>query len=154
MRDFFQGWKRKAGCVALVVACLCMAAWLRSAHSTEVINWDNDSHEFILASIDTMFVVGIGVSTESFQWAWPEFASTERSDFEDETEPVVWCLNLAGIRFGMLIMPPPNHALCLLAVSYPFIVIPLTLLSAWLLLSMPRKANRTHADEPIPVKVA
>lgn len=30
MREFFKGWRRKAGCVALTVSCLLMAAWIRS----------------------------------------------------------------------------------------------------------------------------
>jgi len=30
MREFFHGWRRKAGCVALVMACLFMAGWVRS----------------------------------------------------------------------------------------------------------------------------
>jgi len=37
MRDFFRGWKRKAGCVTLVTACLLMAGWVRSLGNAELI---------------------------------------------------------------------------------------------------------------------
>ena len=30
MVEFFRGWRRKVGCVTLVVACLLTAAWFRS----------------------------------------------------------------------------------------------------------------------------
>jgi len=30
MGDFFKGWRRKAGCVTLVMACTFAAAWVRS----------------------------------------------------------------------------------------------------------------------------
>src|SRR4051794_19488286 len=30
MRDFFKGWRRKLGCVTLVMACVFMAGWVRS----------------------------------------------------------------------------------------------------------------------------
>lgn len=28
MREFFQGWKRKVGCVALVLACVSLRDWI------------------------------------------------------------------------------------------------------------------------------
>ena len=30
MREFFRGWRRKVGCVTLVIACVLAAMWLRS----------------------------------------------------------------------------------------------------------------------------
>ena len=30
MREFFRGWRRKTGCVTLVMACALIGAWLRS----------------------------------------------------------------------------------------------------------------------------
>jgi hypothetical protein len=30
MRDFFKGWRRKVGCVTLMMACVFMAGWMRS----------------------------------------------------------------------------------------------------------------------------
>ena len=38
MSDFFRGWRRRAGCVTLVMACVFAAAWLRSVVSpTDII---------------------------------------------------------------------------------------------------------------------
>src|SRR5438105_3724804 len=38
MRDFFKGWRRKIGVLTLVMACVCMAAWVRS-YSAEDKAW-------------------------------------------------------------------------------------------------------------------
>jgi len=32
MGDFFHGWRQKAGCIALVMACASMAGWVRSLY--------------------------------------------------------------------------------------------------------------------------
>ena len=45
MGDFFKGWRRKSGCVLLVMTGLLMGAWLRSRliHDTFSMRIDNDS---------------------------------------------------------------------------------------------------------------
>lgn len=37
MREFFSGWKRKMGCLTLLIACLFAAAWVRSQRTVDVI---------------------------------------------------------------------------------------------------------------------
>jgi hypothetical protein len=36
MREFFRGWRRKAGLVTLVMACAVMAMWARSRFINDV----------------------------------------------------------------------------------------------------------------------
>ncbi len=35
MREFFRGWRRKVGCVTLVMACGLMGLWIRSGLMAE-----------------------------------------------------------------------------------------------------------------------
>ena len=46
MREFFYGWRRKVGCVALVMACMLMIAWVRSVivRDTMMFGFDGSSH--------------------------------------------------------------------------------------------------------------
>ena len=39
MRDFFKGWRRKVGCITLVMACLLISGWLRSLQSLEFVEF-------------------------------------------------------------------------------------------------------------------
>lgn len=39
MRDFFRGWRRKLGCVTLLLACVFTAAWLRHAFVTDHLDY-------------------------------------------------------------------------------------------------------------------
>ena len=81
MGDFFKSWRRKIGCVALMMAAVFMMGWVRSLSDTDV------------------FVAPIGKSR--------------------------------------------------IVVPYWMAVIPLTLLSAWLLLSKPNKSTQMKIIEPI-----
>ena len=49
MRDFFHGWRRKAGCVTLVMACVLMVIWYRSYIVTDDIGYAFQD-EYVLAS--------------------------------------------------------------------------------------------------------
>lgn len=43
MGEFFRGWRRKVGCLTLVMACLTMGGWIRSLFRTdEVMIWEGD----------------------------------------------------------------------------------------------------------------
>jgi hypothetical protein len=38
MRDLFRGWRRKVGCVTLVMALMLIAVWIRSFRGTDIVN--------------------------------------------------------------------------------------------------------------------
>lgn len=35
MRQFFNGWRRKVGCIAIAMACVFIAMWMRAIYSVE-----------------------------------------------------------------------------------------------------------------------
>lgn len=49
MRDFFRGWRRKVGCVVLIMALLAVSAWIKSLYVQDMIAFDiaNRTHFFV-----------------------------------------------------------------------------------------------------------
>ena len=96
MGEFFNGWRRKTGCVTLVMACLLTDGWILSASRTDIANFRLLGKQHIVSSEE-----------QSIQWG----AEVPHTILWD-----VWY------------------------VPYWSVVLPLTLLAAWLLLSKPRKS--------------
>jgi hypothetical protein len=153
MREFFRGWKRKLGCVTLLLACLLMGVWIRSNYRVDFVIFNSTfpNHAF-LSGFGRFRLFQIGQYTFAMdgderetkisyifhKWA-PVFAGYE-------WEPV--------FRFGPL---EAKSYLCdvleaddnstgtrhpMWLVPYWSIVVPLTAVSAWLLLSEPRTKSR------------
>ena len=104
MRDFFRGWKRRAGVATLMMACLFAAGWVGS------------------------------LDLDEFPVLW-----SHHVDEETYYEARMW---KAGIHFAKFTLTERNESFTLYGASsitvwYWAIVLPLTLLSAWLLLSKP-----------------
>ncbi len=133
MNTFFHGWRRRVGCVTLVVALGFMGCWIRSLSVTDfcqlpvgrLCNADFVSH-------NGRFSCGWALPTGPTRFNWRNFdnrgpiAIRSRSlyfDFTDGTAP-----NSSGIQ-SQLIIP------------YWSIAIPLTLLSGYLILWQPRKLS-------------
>ena len=116
MGEFFRGWRRKAGLVSLATACLLMATWFRNHVVTP----------------QTAF---LGTYPESIEFLGFEIISDNGSLELFDTN------GFEEIHFqlpsGQTIMTEQN--LPLLEVPYLWLVLPLSLLSAWLILAKPRK---------------
>jgi len=139
MGEFFKGWRRKAGCVALVMACVLMAGWVRSAFCCDTIGYDVFSciggleHSqglwsgwAIVSSVDAN-----GTMTEDREEYGP-FTHAELRDYF-ESRPISW-----GKYY-------PDGSVTYWRVPYWSIVIPLTLLSGYLLLVKPRPKKPTES---------
>ena len=50
MREVFHGWRRKVGCVALVVACVVTVGWLRSYYNQEELTVYRGQESYLLHS--------------------------------------------------------------------------------------------------------
>ena len=55
MKDFFRGWRRKAGCVTLVMACVFMAGWIRTLTTYEELSFR------VSANLELLIESGVGV---------------------------------------------------------------------------------------------
>jgi len=122
MGEFFKGWRRKAGCMSLVISLVLMMAWVRSYSFLDAI---------IVQDAGFWFLSGIG----GIDWTW-------RLKTEDPGDAVEWWVTPVALARSENRMPehPP--------VPYWMIVIPLTALSAFLLLSKPRKSTSNPYTEP------
>ncbi|MEI8021667.1 MAG: hypothetical protein WCH39_25885 [Schlesneria sp.] len=144
MLDFFKGWRRKVGALTLVIACVFAAGWLRSLHS----------REFIFIE----FEIPIGGRINVYSSANQLDILLQRStgwylDF-GKADPVVTLKALNGVWFfdiqkieeeivdGVLQVSPGYEV----RIYFYVIVIPLTLLSAYLLLTKPRPTKRLSSE--------
>jgi hypothetical protein len=126
MREFFQGWRRKMGCIALVMACVVMIGWLRSCNRCELIFFaSSDRQHAVLAIDDGLSWMGWN-PTEIKKFApFDDWQSYEANEFPSIKT------SLGAIR--------TLDSLKEWHVPWPLVVIPLTLLSAYLILWKPRK---------------
>ena len=157
MGQFFKSWRRIAGIVTLVLALASIVGWVRSFYVNDVIlfptanamnTWISDKH---------------GLS-------WLTMAQTTEEHEEQMKEfdvPFVIAfafpqsLDLRGWKrkstfYGFELFERDRHELTdrVQIIPYGSIVVPLTLISLWLLLSKPRSSTQMKVAEPIPEMLA
>jgi hypothetical protein len=152
MRIFFNGWRRRAGCITLLFALALMGAWLKSLRiHDEWKPWKSDAVVYITASENGRLVFGriykprmlvTGPFTESETNIL--IINKERMIsgvvFKKDWEVNRYLFSLERrSHFWWNPFTPATIELELLVIPYSSIVLPLTLLSAYLILWMPRK---------------
>lgn len=159
---FFQGWKRKIGCVTLLMALVFMGLWVRSGVMNDFIATDGKNATYRLGSYGGMLnfirdtpptTFGRFLHLDSFDegpennkyelWAsWNSWTGYQ----------VEWQWHWGQFHFGA------GTLLGARTVSFVFpywsITIPLTLLSAFLLLAKPRPSTQKKPTEPTPAEGA
>lgn len=161
MHDFFRGWKRKAGVATLVMACVFMACWVRS---------DRIPDEVILAQTRGPFMDSAKFQSRKgillltyfdeegipLHWVRPYISRYRRDVALDDSfhRKPRWTFRACGFGVGTV---PANEsgwvhipATTLWAIPHWSIILPLTLLSAYLLLSKPRATTPMKTSEPAP----
>jgi hypothetical protein len=147
MGEFFKGWRRQLGLRTLVVACVFMAGWVRSLTTTDQLigkEFFGQLHSF-------------GSQSGAFYWirlkpclppvpATPPIPDLDRHSLARK-------LGFLDIEIrqnsGGMTMLAGNG----IGVPYWIITIPLTILSAFLLLSKPRPSTPKKTPEPISEKM-
>ena len=164
MGNYFIPWRRKIGCVTLVLACLFLAGWVRSSFFIDglVIPLGMKSSASLVSSDSSLIWLtqqGDGL------FCYPNLVSRRFSDIDDrifENPLFEWRWKRCGFGIGacvdgtkqvgnqMIQMTPGTVAV----VPCWSVVIPLTLISALLLLSNSRKSTSNKIVEPNPVEGA
>jgi hypothetical protein len=140
MCEFFRGWKRKIGVITLLVACLFMGGWVRSCYVTDTIDVARARSFYRFDAREGK------LSIAEFQYS--------DGQIRGNYGPIVWQTNvvdekakhqlyapdrpLATGRKQFPILPNNQVVVDYVECSSWSITIPLTLLSAWLLLGKPR----------------
>ena len=148
MREFCRGWRRKVGLVTLAMVMLLMAGWMRS-----VVVWNRISvcsgqytiHQFsssggrlgwerrendVYSNLPLVFFDSDVNSSDLF--AYEKHPSDNYFEWQFDSGGFVCCKvtdDEGFVPFTLVIMP------------YWSLVLPLTLLSAWLILGKTRKAT-------------
>jgi hypothetical protein len=162
MWSYFRGWKRKIGAVTLVAACTFMIGWVRNLVVFDYI-------EIPIGSHSTVFIVTYSQFFALFAETDPEFnPSTSSAKWGSQLISKLTADDFAALNYDYLQMtikyrnhPPvipkgPNqpygvpklsddYRLVGLPLSYS-LAIPLTLISAWCLLTKPRMKSATKTE--------
>jgi hypothetical protein len=158
VREFFKGWRRKAGCVTLVLSCLFMVGWARSHRFIDGFGFHpNRETVALIASFRgrTIWILmhnlnGYVPSPESFYSSRELDPSGTYEPFSTRDASWHWHCRLGGFEMGRMNGLGIVCDQTVLMVPYWSIVIPLTLLSPWLLLSKPRQTPPKQTAEPAP----
>lgn len=129
MRDFFQPWRRKVGCVTLVMALLFACSWIRSfvRHEGVAFSISGRKHMVHTRSGEILWVSHNPLGNPG-PYAW-----------SDAIEPNI------DLDFGTLDAAyRPLHR----QIPHFVITVPLLVVAAYLLLSKPRPAKKPAPTEP------
>lgn len=142
MGEYLHGWRRKLGCVTLVIACLLLGAWVRSASYCDYLRFK--------VSGETVSVIW----STSHGFAWILFNTVNPVPFEYAVVPAKetslewwmwdWDWRVFGFARGHFYSDAEGLVTVLV---FPFgpMAGGFTMLSAWLLLSGPRQ-KQSAAD--------
>lgn len=159
MREFFKGWKRTLGLLTLLFACVFAAGWVRSRRTVDQVVFPIPSILSSQINVGVLCLWRQGVvlilqangrdaraSVAPKWWSWESShisatAMTEGLDGLHEMPNMQVKFRCFGVSHSELINPSyPSDSMRTWYYMAPYapIVIPLTLISAWLLLSKPR----------------
>jgi hypothetical protein len=150
MREFFRGWKRKLGVVTLGLACVFAAGWVRSFRTEDSFFYQigpyvTDSLFSISGSVgwrrDDDSVCDIVPARENFGFQSRRSVGRQFLMYS-EVERWHWKWRWCGLGRAWGAANSGGDAEILI-LPYWSIILPLTLLSACLLLSKPRPGERT-----------
>ncbi len=155
MSEFFRGWRRKSGVVTLMMACLFAAGWVRSQHIVDCICVGRNPGRFHHLCSDTFGIWSAytcyrqthqGVTTRLLPEFWcRSFEKPFRPiapDFEFSTDHYT-VRTFCGFYFALATQNDDSiiEEESTWIIPYWSIVIPLTFLSALLLLTKPCKST-------------
>ena len=152
MREFFKGWRRKVGALMLVMACVAMLGWVRSFPFDEAVWFPTGKRSYSGLISQSGFLVWVSFHHEADAQRAPDFfdwqsqASLGTTPFEDySTWKVLWNWN----EFSSISNESPGEQQTRWIAPYWSIVLPVTLIAAYLLLSKPSEATQKKFIEPI-----
>ena len=168
MGEYFKPWRRKLGLATLVLACVFAAGWIRCQAYNDYVDLSFDvadrnlGYEFTSQRLENGYCA-VGYYFNRFspasgnQWTCEYSALPQSEDSPMQFANMDWQMNSLGFCIGRAAdqQPRPNQALTIIAFSarlvpYYSIVIPLTALSAFLLIANPKTAKSTKLPEPNP----
>ena len=154
MGEFFRGWRRKVGVVTLLMACVLMAGWIRSLTHFEGVSLPVErmpNHFFVSWDSSLVWLTeNAGVTGP-----YPRFKSRSITGVDDrifESPHFQWRWKYCGFGSGVGVdeikVGNRIEQNTLTVVPYWSVTIPLTLITAFLLLSKPRQSTQKKTALP------
>lgn len=147
MREFFKGWRRKAGVVTLLTACIFTIAWLKSLATLDSLYFRDadDRDSYAVSSVDGFLVLcrHSGCVVRSMI---PRWESRKQVTFEEVWIDTAFTTREYWNRTLIVGVTPCSGGGYFTAVWYGVIVIPLTLCSCCLLCS--KQPPRNSPTDP------
>ena len=160
MGELFRRWKRKVGVLTLAIACVFAAGWVRSLSDGDVFSTKLNGEYYTLRSTNSslqfhhekkelhLTALSFNGSSLTGEIVVDQIGTLEKSP---------WWQTFRKFEGNSFLATAPSSIesslpKAWLSVPFGLIVIPLTLISAWLLLSMPRKSNQKKIIEPAKVQ--
>jgi len=147
MGGFFKGWRRKAGCVTLVMTLAFMGGLIRSLSITEEVNFASSPYSIEVIRSQDGHIIWVSHSDLASpyvprfpQWFSGEFHELHTFFVDPE---IAWRTRSWLFAAGSL-----GQWTIFWVIPYWLIVLPLTLLSAYLLLVKPQVAKPQKTVEP------
>ncbi|HEY4260326.1 MAG TPA: hypothetical protein VGM98_09200 [Schlesneria sp.] len=160
MREFFRGWRRKVGCVTLALACIVTSLWVRSLSRADdvflpfgdqaTIQLISQKSTLTVRKFVSRFRVGtakvgpdrillLGVFPPTKSSTGNVALSADERNRSQLGTPYAWKFKVCGV--GLATYEDHQRPLRVVIFTIPYwsIAIPLTLLSAYLILWKPRK---------------
>ncbi len=144
--SYFKPWQRKIGVLTLVVACLCMAAWMRSFITFDALY--APSGQFISSNGGIYGELSVEMLLDfKFSYASTD-ANVKGRDYYNDPNMVrkFWHWRFFGLAYGF--QPADREQAILFIVPYWSLVIPLAALSGYLFLSKPRSRSTAPENQP------
>lgn len=144
MGTFFKPWRRKVGTLTLLLACVTMAAWGRSRDTADTVRFPKTQ---LTSTVFSSGPSGLGLSTVRHPLVGQSVELHSAPADPREYGPIPDNPNIIKSSywlFRFIATKPDASGLPLfstLVIPHLSIVIPLTLLSAWLLLTNPKTAG-------------
>ena len=161
MREFFRGWRRKIGCVTLLMSMGFMTLWVRSLSFVDAVSIPIAKHTLLNVSSDDQSVIceTQGIEFRELTWDFLQWDSGPRVvTTPDGKYGIHWLWKWHGFGVGDGIafpdIPPSFSPATICSFPYWSLVVPLTLISLWLLLPKRRKSPSKTNAEPAPSEEA
>lgn len=154
MLESFRGWKRKVGCVTLVLACVFAVGWVRSfgTQDTLTVRLNPSAHHKLISVSGRLLVMTLSIDggpiaivhhwtvrpTEENRFSYEVwFPDSSGTITKDHLSMAFWSSGTDGGAFY-------DSTIAVKWYQFPYwsIVLPLTAISAWLLLSKPRAMTK------------
>ena len=138
MGEFFRGWKRKIGVMTLAIASTLAIAWCSSFYFLFWVQVAvSQSNGIQVVTGDGCLTVLVIHNAPMFNFFFDRGSSDNpKAIYKYERPDYVWLLRSPHVRYGD--DQGTKGRIITVSVSFTLVVIPLTLLSAWLLLGKPR----------------